>query len=95
MFATVRSYAASGGLVDSLVENEGAIRDLISEIEGFRAYYFVRGEGDAAVSVSVFDDRAGADESNSRRRMDRGEPSRSLRQRAAGDDRRGRRRVLS
>jgi hypothetical protein len=64
MFATVRSYAASGGLGDALVENESAIRDLISGIDGFRAYYFVRGEGHAAASVSVFDDRAGADESN-------------------------------
>ena len=66
MFATVRSYAASGGLVDALVENESAVRELISEIEGFRAYYIVRGEGGAAVSVSVFDDRAGAEESTRR-----------------------------
>ena len=64
MFATVRSYAGSAGLADALVENEGAIRDLISGIEGFRAYYFVRGEGDASASVSVFDDRAGAEASN-------------------------------
>ena len=64
MYATVRSYAGSGGLVDALVENESAIRDLISGIEGFRAYYLVRGEGGAAASVSVFDDSAGADTSN-------------------------------
>jgi hypothetical protein len=64
MYATVRSYAESGGLADALVENESAIRDLISGIEGFRAYYFVRGDGNASASVSVFDDRAGAEESN-------------------------------
>jgi len=64
MYATVRSYAASGGLADALVENESAIRDLIAGIDGFRAYYFVRGEGDASASVSVFDDRSGAEESN-------------------------------
>jgi hypothetical protein len=58
------SYAASGGLADALIENESTIRDLISGIEGFRAYYFVRGDGDAAASVSVYDDRAGAEELN-------------------------------
>lgn len=64
MYATVRSYAGSSGLVDALVEHEDAVRSLISGIGGFRAYYLVRADGGEAVSVSVFDDRAGADESN-------------------------------
>ena len=63
MYATVRSYAGSGSLVDALVENGSAVRDLISGISGFRAYYLLRAD-DAAVSVSVYDDQAGTDESN-------------------------------
>jgi hypothetical protein len=64
VFATVRRYDVSDGLVDALVENESTIRDLISGIGGFHAYYLVRGDGGAAVSVSVYDDRAGVEESN-------------------------------
>ena len=64
MYATVRTYEGSAGLVDVLVQNEGTIRELIGGIGGFRAYYLVRVEGGGTVSVSVFDDRSGADESN-------------------------------
>ena len=64
MYATVRSYAGSGELVDALVENESAVRELINGIGGFHAYYLIRSDGGGAVSVSVYDDRSGADESN-------------------------------
>ena len=64
MYATVRRYEDSGGLVDALVENEGVIRDLISTIGGFHAYYLVRGDGGSAASVSVYEDRASVEESN-------------------------------
>ncbi len=37
-------------------------RHLISGIDGFKAYYLVR-TGDGAVSVSVYEDEAGADAS--------------------------------
>ena len=64
MYATVRTYVGSSELVDALVENQDEIKRIISEIDGFRAYYLLR-TGDGAVSVSVYDDEAGADESNS------------------------------
>jgi hypothetical protein len=64
MHATVRTYAGSGDLVDALVENESAVRALISGIGGFRAYYLIRSDDDGAVSVTVYEDRSGADESN-------------------------------
>ena len=38
-------------------------RQVIRGINGFKAYYLVKGE-DATTSISVFDDRAGAEESN-------------------------------
>ncbi len=63
MYASVRSYAGSGDLADALVENESAVRDLISGVSGFRAYYLVRADGGETVSVSVFDDHAGLEES--------------------------------
>ena len=59
MFATIRVYTGSGELADALVENESAVRQLISEIDGFQAYYLVR-TADGAASVSVYDDQAGA-----------------------------------
>jgi heme-degrading monooxygenase HmoA len=63
VYATVRSYAGSSELVDALVENQDEVKRIISEIDGFRAYYLLR-TADGAVSVSVYDDEAGADESN-------------------------------
>lgn len=64
MYATVRSYAGSGNLVEALVENESSVRELISGIDGFRAYYLIRTDDGGAVSVSVYDDQAGREESN-------------------------------
>ena len=62
MYATIRNYAGGGPLADALVENQDAIRTLLTEVNGFRAYYIVR-DGDGATTVSVFDDQAGAEES--------------------------------
>lgn len=63
MHVTVRNYPGSSDLVDLLVENEDTVRSLISGIDGFRAYYLVR-TGDGGLSISVFDDESGAEESN-------------------------------
>jgi hypothetical protein len=64
MYATVRNYASGGGLVDVLVERESEVRDLLTGIDGFRAYYMLRTENGGAISVSVYDDAAGAEASN-------------------------------
>jgi hypothetical protein len=64
VYATVRSYASDEGLVDALVENQGEVRDLLTRIEGFRAYYIIRAPEGGAVSISVYDDAAGAEASN-------------------------------
>jgi heme-degrading monooxygenase HmoA len=64
MYATVRTYSANPELADALVSNEADVKRLISGIDGFLAYYLVR-TADGAVSVSVYDDEAGAAESNS------------------------------
>jgi hypothetical protein len=62
MYAAIRNYAGNTELADALVKNESEVKRLISGIEGFRAYYLVR-TGDGAASISVYDDRAGAEQS--------------------------------
>ena len=63
MYASVRTYTGNRGLADALAEHEDEIRQVIGGINGFRAYYLVKGE-DATTSISVFGDQAGAEESN-------------------------------
>lgn len=63
MYGSIRVYSGASELADALVENAGEIEQLISGIDGFTAYYLVR-TPDGAASISVFDDEAGAKESN-------------------------------
>ena len=63
MYATGRRYPSDHGLVDSLVADQGQIRSLIGGIDGFRAYYAIRTADGGAVTVSVYDDAAGAEAS--------------------------------
>ena len=62
MYATVRTYSTSPEMADALVSNEADVKSLISGIDGFHAYYLVR-TADGAVSISVYDNETGADES--------------------------------
>jgi heme-degrading monooxygenase HmoA len=62
MHATVRSYSAGPELVDGLVERSDDVKRIISEIDGFQAYYMIR-TAEGMVSVSVYDTEAGVDES--------------------------------
>src|SRR5437868_5447187 len=63
MYATVRNYAGNRELADTLVENKSEVERIVSGIDGFQAYYLIRTSDGSAVSVSVFDDQAGADAS--------------------------------
>jgi heme-degrading monooxygenase HmoA len=62
VYATVRTYSAASELADALVGKAADVKDLIKGIDGFKAYYLVR-TADGAVSVSVYEDQAGADAS--------------------------------
>ena len=64
MYASVRTYSGGSELADALVSHEADVKSLISGIDGFKAYYLVR-TADSTVSISVYDDEAGANESNS------------------------------
>ena len=72
MYAVIRAYAGNPDLADTLAEHTEDIRQVIGGINGFKAYYLVKG-GDATTSVSVFADQAGADESNAPPQVTAGE----------------------
>ncbi len=62
MYTTIRIYS-NGGMADALAEHESDIRDVITQIDGFKAYYLLRTADGGAASISVFEDEAGASES--------------------------------
>lgn len=66
MYATIRRYEG----VRDHTEAGRRIREdfvpLISEIDGFIAYYWIDGGNGVMVSTSVYEDRAGAEASNER-----------------------------
>jgi hypothetical protein len=62
MHCTMRYYAGNSGLADQLAARADEIRDVISGVGGFQAYYLV-GLEDATVSITVCDDEAGTSES--------------------------------
>ena len=66
MHATVRHYKGSAGFGDALVERQSDVRSVLQGIDGFRAYYLIRVSDDEALTVSVFDDASGAEESTRR-----------------------------
>jgi hypothetical protein len=67
MYASIRQAKAKTGKVEELTRRikEGAI-PIISDVEGFRAYYVVYAGDDTVTAISLFNDYAGAEESNKR-----------------------------
>jgi hypothetical protein len=66
MYATIRRYNGVTNASEAIRRvNEGFI-PIISGIPGFAAYYWVDAGGGVMISVGVFQDRASAEESNSR-----------------------------
>ena len=63
MFASIRTYNGTPTLVAELVKHADAIKTVLQPIRGFHAYYLVETPS-GAVSVTLCDDRAGADQSN-------------------------------
>jgi hypothetical protein len=65
MHTVVRHYKGSSKLIDELVTRESDVRELISTVDGFVAYYLIRTE-DGGASISVFNNAAGTAESTKR-----------------------------
>jgi hypothetical protein len=66
MHVTIRRYSGSPELANALVARESEVRDIITGIGGFKAYYLIRGGDGEATSISVFDSESGGEESNRR-----------------------------
>jgi len=61
-YVVIRHYQDATALIDGLEQRPDEIEQLIRGIEGFVAYNLVRTER-GGFSVSVYDDRTGAEES--------------------------------
>ena len=67
MYAAIRQGKAKTGMAEELTRRikEGAI-PIISDVPGFIAYYVVYAPDDTVTAISIFNDYAGAEESNRR-----------------------------
>jgi hypothetical protein len=67
MYAAIRQGRAKTGMAEELARRikEGAI-PIISDVEGFIAYYVVYAPDDTVTAISIFNNFAGAEESNRR-----------------------------
>jgi heme-degrading monooxygenase HmoA len=61
-YVVIRHYKGASKLIDELERRSEDVESLIREIQGFIAYHLVRSES-GGFSVSVYQDRAGAEES--------------------------------
>jgi hypothetical protein len=62
MYAVIRQYSGASQMFGELIRRKQEVEDLIRSVQGFQAYYLIRGE-DGGATVTVCDDRAGAEES--------------------------------
>src|SRR4030081_3120031 len=67
MHAAIRQGKAKAGMAEELTRRikEGAI-PIISDVEGFMAYYVVYVPDDTVTAISIFNNYAGAEEANRR-----------------------------
>ena len=67
MYAAIRQGKAKPGMAEELTRRikEGAI-PIISDVPGFKAYYVVYAPDNTVTAISIFDNYAGAEESNKR-----------------------------
>jgi hypothetical protein len=67
MYAAIRQATAKAGTAEELARRikEGAI-PIISDVEGFMAYYVVYAPDDTVTAITIFNNFAGAEEANRR-----------------------------
>jgi hypothetical protein len=67
MYAAIRQAKAKPGLADELASRvkQGAI-PIISNVPGFMGYYVIYAPDDTVTAISIFNNFAGAEESNRR-----------------------------
>jgi heme-degrading monooxygenase HmoA len=67
MHVTIRWYAGASALAEAMSAKASEVKELVSTVPGFIAYYAVR-DGDNMTSVTVCQDKTGTDESTRRAR---------------------------
>lgn len=67
MYAAIRQGKAKAGSAEELARRikEGAI-PIISDVDGFMAYYVIYAPDDTVTAISIFNNFSGAEESNKR-----------------------------
>jgi hypothetical protein len=63
MFASIRKYIDAPTLSDELTKRQDEIKTILQPVQGFHSYYLLK-TGEGAVSITLCEDRAGAEESN-------------------------------
>ena len=63
MFASIRKYNGAPLMADELVKKQDEIKAVLKPITGFHSYYLLNA-GDGAISLTVCENKAGAEESN-------------------------------
>ncbi len=64
MYVVVRNYTdEASDVVEQARQREESIKEVMRGIDGFVAYYLIDTQSGGLASVSVFEDRAGAEES--------------------------------
>ena len=63
MFASIRKYSSAPTLADELIKKQDEIKAVLTPIAGFHTFYMIK-LGDGAMTVTLCEDRNGAEESN-------------------------------
>ncbi|HEY2955128.1 MAG TPA: hypothetical protein VGK89_07755 [Candidatus Eisenbacteria bacterium] len=63
MFASIRKYSGSPLLTDELVKKQDDLKAIFQPVQGFYAYNLIK-TTDGAISMTVCENKAGAEESN-------------------------------
>ncbi|SRR6266851_874963 len=90
MYAVIRQGRAKAGMAEELVRGikEGAI-PIISDVEGFMAYYVVYAPDDTVTAISIFKPCGSGGVEQTRARVDRTEPRASAHRASHGGRRAG------
>jgi hypothetical protein len=66
MYVVVRRYVGASKLIDDTLERQSDVKELLSSVPGFRAYYGVNTGNGGVTTITVCDDQAGTSESSRR-----------------------------
>jgi len=66
MYTVVRRYTGGSQLADALTERREDVREILTGVPGFRAYYALRSGDGTVATITVCDDQAGTTESTRR-----------------------------